>query len=116
MNISFGRIFDWLRGVITVHRERREVNLLTTEGDLLQGGGEEVDQSIFFTRYLHQFHCVTTFLAFFALKIRCEETRPLICGIYLVDVVSRFFKLFLISLAFSFPSLISLFIASSSCN
>ena len=36
MNI---RIFDWLRGVITVHRERREVNLLTTEGDLLQGGG-----------------------------------------------------------------------------
>ena len=53
---------------------------------------------------------------FFALKIRCEETRPLICGIYLVDVVSRFFKLFLISLAFSFPSLISLFIASSSCN
>ena len=60
MNIKF---FDWLRGVITVHRERREVNLLTTEGDLLQGGGEEVDQSIFFTRYLHQFHCVTTFLA-----------------------------------------------------
>ena len=116
MNIRFGRIFDWLREVITVHRERREVNLLTTEGDLLQGGGEEVDQSIFFTRYLHQFHCVTTFLAFFALKIRCEETRPLICGIYLVDVVSRFFKLFLISLAFSFPSLISLFIASSSCN